>query len=34
VFSDKDYYVPEVELLPDGAVLVAEAGSKKLKYNV
>ena len=33
-FSDKNDHFPELAALPDGAVLVKEANTRKLKYNI
>lgn len=33
-FKDKDFYVPELDLLPDGAFSIKEANDRKLRYNV
>lgn len=34
VFKDKQYHIPELDLLPDGGYYIEEANEKKLKYNI
>lgn len=33
-FTDKNFYVPEIDALPDGAIMIKEANTRQLKYNI